>query len=70
MCDNIGQLPGLAAALVKVGWLKFADDECVVLYWDRHFGVAARKRAARNRRLAKYLAQKAERARAVQNAKV
>ena len=70
MCDNIGQLPGFSAALVKVGWLRFADGDCVVCYWDRHFGVAARKRAARYRRREKYLAQKAERARAVQNAKV
>ena len=61
MCDNIGQLPGLAAALVDVGWLKFADDECVVCYWDRHFGVAARKRAARYRRMERYRAKKAAR---------
>ena len=61
ICDNIGQLPGFAAALVKVGWLKFADGDCVVCYWDRHFGVAARKRAARLRRRERYRAKKAAR---------
>ena len=69
MCDSIGQLPGLAAALVKVRWLDFADGDCVVCYWDRHFGVCARKRAARYRRRDKYLALKAERARLAQSAK-
>jgi hypothetical protein len=69
MCDNIGQLPGFSAALVKVGWLKFADGDCVVCYWDRHFGVTARKRAARYRRLEMNKVRRAERMENVQNVK-
>ncbi|MFZ4396554.1 MAG: hypothetical protein ACOYOU_13105 [Kiritimatiellia bacterium] len=69
MCDDVGQLPGLGAALVKVGWVKFADGGAVVCYWNRHFGVSARKRAAIYRRIQVNKARKAERMGNAQNAK-
>lgn len=69
MCDDVGCVPGLGAALVKVGWVKFIDEGGVVCYWNRHFGVSARKRAARYRRLEMNKARRAERMAQDQNAK-
>ncbi len=69
MCDDIGLVPGLGAALVEVGWVKFTDDGGVVCYWNRHFGVTARKRAARNRRLELNEVRRAERIGNTQNVK-
>lgn len=48
--DYVGQLPGLARAMVEVGWLIVEKSQVVFPQWDRHNGNGAKKRAMDARR--------------------
>ena len=52
--DRIGFMPGLADALIRVGWLKFEGSILIFPNFDRHNGKSSKKRLLTNRRVTEH----------------
>ncbi|ERK10880.1 hypothetical protein L580_0739 [Serratia fonticola AU-P3(3)] len=52
--DRIGFLPGLADALIKVGWLKWERTVLIFPNFDRHNGKLSKKRLLTRQRVTQY----------------
>ena len=52
--DRIGFMPGLADALIRVGWLKLEGSILIFPNFDRHNGKSSKKRLLTNRRVTEH----------------